>query len=964
MNSLERLLSVVRFQESDRPPVIPEMLGVVATLAGVSLRKYVTSGEAIAELQLEAQRRIGHDAVFAAADLCVEAEALGCGIAYPEDNYPHVREIALHDISGLDSLAIPDPHVSGRMPEIIKATRIMKEELRGEIPVFSHVIGPITLAARIMDIEKMLYIIVDYPERFRSILKVCHDVSKSFAIELQKAGADGILMFDPVASMSLIPPRIFREFEVEPVQSIFSAIKKHNPDTLIWYSVAGPLKSDFSLPLSVGPDIFTVDYVNSVDMALKHANSIVINGNIKPALFLDGNQDDVRGEAEKLLSLARSTERFILGSGCEVPLCSPLENIKSLVDVAMEETNKFVRINTPAVGAHEVTIMPHRKKVYVHKGSSLLGAMEKAGIPVTSYCDRSGSCGKCVVKIISGTVTPSDQIEDLQLRDHMIEGDNRLACLSKVKNAVEIYIPYLNRLFKSRMSSSDELLGQSIEEAQDLYGFLPNISSKCIDLKSIAKVMPISYQKWLYENLGSYRINSRLVDDFATIVLSGHSVAYAIIDKDQKEVIAFSATEQMLGLALDIGTTTISAYVHDLKDGKPLCAGTIENPQTELGLDVISRVAYISKNPRALARMQRKLIEGINNVVDAFSREKAIDSRSIYCLTVVANSIITHMFLGLNPVNLSQAPYIASISMEVSTTAYLLRSSLKLFVASNCRVEVLPSIGGFVGCDTVAGILATGMSEKEEISLFIDIGTNGEIAIGNRDKMICASVSAGPAFEGALLTNGLTYQNGVIDKVSIHSSEEIEFETVGNTLPIGLCGSGVIDAIAEFSRLEIINTRGRFNNHGAWPQIRGDVFVLVKKEKTAMFSPIYITSSDIEEIQKAKSAFKTGITLLMEELGVTGEDIRKVYISGSFGYSINVMNATRIGMLPHLPNARFEFIKNSAGQGARIAMLSRKAWGRASEIAENAKHINLANHSRFNNLFIENMLFNSNNERR
>jgi len=318
---------------------------------------------------------------------------------------------------------------------------------------------------------------------------------------------------------------------------------------------------------------------------------------------------------------------------------------------------------------------------------------------------------------------------------------------------------------------------------------------------------------------------------------------------------------------------------------------------------------------------------------------------------------MTHFFLGLSPESLSQSPFIPAVSNWVSTSTDSLGTRPGLSTNRNCRVEILPSIGGFVGSDIVAGIVATGIHKNKETSLFIDIGTNGEIVLGNCDRLICTSVAAGPAFEGAHLSHGRPCQNGIIHTLEIDPGGNIRYETLGGTAPIGLCGSSFIDSMAAFISNNIIDDRGHFVNKKRWPQIKDNFFVLVPKQNTANFHPIGITAKDVEEIQKAKSAIRTGIDLLMREMNISPDIIRNVFISGSFGFFLNINNAKKIGMIPDLPFAEFHFIKNSAGIGSRLALLSREARKECEEIASFTEHVNLAHHREFNNCFIDNMLF-------
>lgn len=957
MNPAERIRATIRFQEVDRPPVIPELVAVTATLAGASPRDYVRSGEVIAQCQLEAQRRIGHDVVFASADLCIEAEAIGCETSFPDDNYPSVKSVVVRESSDVKKLKIPDPRSDGRMPELLKAVRTLKEETDGAIPVIASLAGPMTIASRIMDIEKMLYMLVDHPDHYREILRFCQQTATEFARALVKEGADGILMFDPTVSPFVIPARIFKEFELNAVRDIFNGLKRINPEIITWYSVAGPLQKNTAILTSLAADITTVDYVTPIETAMKHCGSTVINGNIKPALFLDGSEEDILRESKELLSATRSMERFILGSGCEIPLHSSMENIAALVRAAEEWASSFDYSGRPMLTAQEITIFPQRKKIFASPGENLLDAIHKANIGITSYCDKSGSCGKCVIKVKKGETEPPERIEALQLQNKGSAPDERLACRVKVNGPMEVYIPYYSRIFQNHMAVSEELFKKSIKEELAPYGLGPNMASEKLDLASLTNENPSSYEEWVAKKLDLREIDSQVVGRLASVIQEGAGETRAIIDKGRGEVVDFTRSEKLYGMAVDIGTTTISAYVHDLRNGELLCVGSIENPQTRWGLDVITRATRIAQDPALLPKMQNNLIEGINRLISFFHRDHAIPNNRIYEMIVVGNPVIAHMFLGLSPEPLSHAPFVPTVSRWVSTFARNLRARAELAVNPGCRINIPPSVGGFVGADTVAGMLATGMHERDELSLFIDIGTNGEIVIGNRKGLICASVAAGPAFESAHLSHGRMSQHGIINKVMLTDSGEVLYETIGGAAPFGLCGSGVIDALAEFTRHGIINSRGAFTDNGRWPQLKGDVFILAPKQKTATFSPISISRKDIEEAQKAKSALQTGVSLIIREMGVKPEDIRKVYISGSFGIYIDIDNAKAIGMIPDFPWAKFEYIKNSAGIGARLILLSGKARESAKKIPSMTRHINLVNQADFINLFIDHMHF-------
>ncbi|MBI5637505.1 MAG: DUF4445 domain-containing protein [Nitrospinae bacterium] len=958
MNSSERVFSLLKFLEADRPPVIPEIFGVAATLTGETPRNYVSSGSVLAKCQIEARKMIGHDAVFAVADLCVEPEAIGCGIVYPEDNYPYVKEPVIQNPADFKKLSVPDPRTGGRMPEMLNAVRILKKEMGGCIPVVAGASGPMTIASRIMDIEKMLYMIVDEPARFREILDYCGEVCFTWMFALAAEGADIVIMSDPASSPSVLPAKIYREFAEGSVHSIFTRLKQAFPEKFTWYSVAGPLQNNTAIISYAGADITTVDYVVPIEAAMEYSGITAINGNVKPLLFLESNPDEIRAEARKLFKATRVRERFILGSGCEIPLYSAAENIKALVRAAEEEKTYFEEVNSHFKGAKTVSIFPHKKKIYVKPGSVLLDAINHSGVQVTSYCTRSGSCGKCLVKLKRGSAHYPGEPEYIQLQSRDGAPDERLACHIRVDEEMDIYIPYFSRILSNSAAAAEGLIKTSVEDEVASYGFSRSIVIESIGEVSLMSLpMPLSCEEWLRGRFPDFRIDPDVMGRFASLAQGEGRHLFAVLDADRKEILDFSVSEKIYGLAVDIGTTTISAYVHDLRDGKLVCVGSTENAQNRWGQDIITRSTSVINDPSLLGPLQRSLVEGINYLISTFHQSHSLPNNQIYDMTIVGNPVIIHLLLGLNPELLTQSPFIPTVTGWISMTAGDFHPPADFSVNPKCRVEVLPSIGGFVGADAVAGVLAASMHRKDEMSLFVDIGTNGEVVLGNKSKLFCTSVAAGPAFEGPSLTHGHMVRNGIISSMKINGGGEFVFKTIGGSVPLGLCGSAVIDILSEFVRHKLIDDRGKFLNEAENPNIKNGHYIVVAKQKTAIFKPITVSGKDIEEIQKAKSAIRTAIDLLIMEAHIRPEDIRNIYLSGTFGVSINVENAKMIGMIPDFPWAKVRFIKNSAGVGARIALLSRNARMEARAIPASAKYLNLANHPEFIAHFIGNMLF-------
>jgi uncharacterized 2Fe-2S/4Fe-4S cluster protein (DUF4445 family) len=561
------------------------------------------------------------------------------------------------------------------------------------------------------------------------------------------------------------------------------------------------------------------------------------------------------------------------------------------------------------------------------------------------------------VKIKEGAVQMPGQIEKLQLQNNKNEPDERLACNIDVEGAMDIYIPYKNRIFRRLSRVTSEMYTASIDVQLGEYGINQNIFKKKLEIPDQQNTSPEALKKLVTAQIGTFVLTAGAIKRLSSLIAKGNRMVDAVIERAKEELFDFTISKNIYGLAIDIGTTTISAYLHDIETGNLACVGMIENSQAQWGSDIISRTARIAADTAIIRDMQEKLVSDINTLISNFHLDYSVRSNQIYDIVVVANPVIMHLFLGENPEPLAISPFINRLKGGVRTNIQEVEALGNLSVNKNCRIEALPSISGFVGADTVSGIIATAMHKQEEISLLIDIGTNGEIVLGNRESLISASTAAGPAFEGAQLTNGTTCRSGAIYKVDISSDGEIKYKTFGDTAPVGICGTGIADVLAKFVTNGIINKRGYFINRDTWSNIKGDFFVIVPKQETAMFSPIFITAKDIEEVQKGKSAIRSGIDILMREAGITIDKVRHVYISGSFGNCLAIDNAITIGMIPFFPNAKYTSLKNSAGIGSRIALLSLNAREEAKKIADSTKHINLALSKGFNNMFIDNMMF-------
>ena len=410
-----------------------------------------------------------------------------------------------------------------------------------------------------------------------------------------------------------------------------------------------------------------------------------------------------------------------------------------------------------------------------------------------------------------------------------------------------------------------------------------------------------------------------------------HSGSAAILTEGLQSNILTDG-EDRYGLAFDLGTTTVVAYLLDGETGAVLARCSCMNPQTRYGADVISRIQYaMDTDAWELADCVRKALEELTVQAAAVA---GIDSKEITVVSLVGNPAMHHLLLGIDPKPLTVPPYMPSVSdaMEINAAEFLP-------VAENAVLRVLPNIAGFVGADTVGCLVATRFDELEELTLMIDIGTNGEMVLGDRNGFLACSTAAGPAFEGAKITCGMRGAEGAVDHVKLENGS-LRYTVIGGGEAVGLCGSGLLDLVAALLENEDIGESGR-----------------MEETVTLPGSNVYLTQKDVREVQLAKAAIRAGIELMCQKKGVEPEDIRKVYLAGAFGSFMDPASACAIGMIPPVLLDRIEAIGNAAGEGAKLCALSRKAFDYSKCLAEKAEFLELASMAEFNDCYVDCLLF-------
>ncbi len=416
------------------------------------------------------------------------------------------------------------------------------------------------------------------------------------------------------------------------------------------------------------------------------------------------------------------------------------------------------------------------------------------------------------------------------------------------------------------------------------------------------------------------------------------------------------------GIAVDIGTTTIVVYLVNLGTGMTLAATSAINPQTSFGADVISRISYIGDDPDKLSQLQRAVTKRINSLIKEVFSKTGRKPSAKDSMAVAGNTTMEHIFAGVSPESIGRSPFEPQFYDSLELEA----SELGINAEKGVKVKLLPNIYGFVGGDIVSGIIYTGMHKSKELSLLVDIGTNNEMVLGNNDFMLCCSAAAGPALEGAKIKMGMRAAPGAIDSVK-KNGRGISITTIGDMPPVGICGSGLVDAISELLKAGVITESGRFADEEELEEhlssrFKGKKgkdfsFILAAEGEYGSNPEVGITQKDIREIQLAKGAIAAGAQILLDVAGKKLDDIKSVYLAGAFGNYIDIENAVRISILPDVPRERIHPVGNSAGAGVCLMLKDPSLWDTAADIIKRAEHIELASHKDFQEIFIGNMSF-------
>ncbi|MEW5745987.1 MAG: ASKHA domain-containing protein [Nitrospirota bacterium] len=585
--------------------------------------------------------------------------------------------------------------------------------------------------------------------------------------------------------------------------------------------------------------------------------------------------------------------------------------------------------------------------IEANEGEDLYKALKRAGIYLVASCGGKGTCGKCKVRIVEGA---HEILSHGKLTAQERGAGLVLACQTVPRGELLIEIPK-----ESRLVVGDKI---AIAKTKNLVDYLksfgvainppikrvslelppPTINDNISDLERLKRALDA-------KGLGAVRFSHVFVSTMGKILREADwKVVLTYVPGNDVPGEAIFLTPPHLcsrrfGLAVDIGTTTVVVYLIDLSTGEIVDVGSTYNSQMRYGDDVITRIVHATEGA-GLHELRNAVVTDINTIVISLMERHSVQSCEIDSATIAGNTTMSHLFWGMDPGSIREEPYIPALNQFPLWKA----GTAKLSINPQAPIYTVPCVASYVGGDIVAGVLASKMHRNAEIALFMDIGTNGEIAVGNNEWLMTAACSAGPAFEGSGIRNGMRATSGAIEAVKINRATlEPEIGVIGGGVPLGICGSGMIDAVSEMFLSGVVDLKGKFMK-GASDRIRdgeeGPEFVFYRGN--AHHKDVVLTEVDIENLLRAKAAIYAGVTTLLGDAGFTLDAVEKVYIAGGFGNYINVERAIIFGMLPDLPKERFVFLGNTSITGAYLCLLSEELRKEAEEIAAKMTYVELS----------------------
>jgi uncharacterized 2Fe-2S/4Fe-4S cluster protein (DUF4445 family) len=610
-------------------------------------------------------------------------------------------------------------------------------------------------------------------------------------------------------------------------------------------------------------------------------------------------------------------------------------------------------------GRVQLSFSPSGRDVRVPPGVSVFDAASWNGIAIDSTCGGHGTCKKCKVQVLDGSV-PVHRLDQRSFTPAQLADGWRLACLAQATQDLKVEVPPLT----TRPKAATLGVGRQVilrPAVQKRYVELaePTLSDQRTDLQRVRDAIDD------LELTPDLHVLRRLP---GVLRQADYKVTAVVVDEALIDVEPGDTTDRRFAIAFDLGTTTVVATLIDTATGTPAAVASMLNKQQPFGGDVITRISATMMDPLAADRLRDAAQDTLAELTTDVLKEAGVEPQEVYEVALAGNATMTALVLGIDPEPLGVAPFI----MSSRTLPSLLASDLGLVLHPRARAVVFPALGAYVGGDIVSGMLATGMDRDKRTRLFIDVGTNCEIVLSDGDTILSTAAPAGPAFEGGAIRCGMRAADGAVEVVKVDPSIEggVHLQVIGDVEPVGLCGSGLVDAVSELHRAGLLDDSGRFVTDEKAREIapyaadrltaigQERVFVLHRPHPDAPpEESVYLSQRDVRELQFAKGAIATGWTLLLEQLGLQQADVQQVLLAGSFGSYLSPAAAVRIGLVPKIPLLRIVSAGNVAGEGAKMSLLSVRERAGALALLEEVTYVELSDRTDFNDRFIELLAF-------
>jgi uncharacterized 2Fe-2S/4Fe-4S cluster protein (DUF4445 family) len=610
----------------------------------------------------------------------------------------------------------------------------------------------------------------------------------------------------------------------------------------------------------------------------------------------------------------------------------------------------------PGDGTQRVRLrfLPDGAEVRVPSGTPVFDAASWNGIAIDSTCGGYGTCKKCKVRVVSGDV-PVGSVDPRAFTSDELRDGWRLACRANAREDLVVEVPPLQTRPKAALVGVGRhvILRPSVQK-RHLVLTEASMEDQRSDLQRVLDGL---------EDLEPHASLELLRSLGGTLRQANFDVTAVVCDEELIDVEPGDTSARRFAVAFDIGTTTVVATLLDLESGQPVAVRSMLNRQQPYGADVITRISATMMDSGALEELRKRAQETLAELTAEVCAEGDVEAGEVYEITACGNATMIHLVLGIDPEPLSMAPFVVSTHSMPPVMA----SDLGVQVHPRAPAFVFPSLGAYVGGDIVAGLLATGITRDRRLRLFIDVGTNSEIALGSNERVLATAAPAGPAFEAAQIKCGMRAADGAIEGVKI-DGESVALQVISDVEPVGICGSGLVDAVAELVQQGLLDHSGRFvTDEVAAEDHPGLSSRLTKIGQERVFvlhwrgddpeSSVFLSQRDVRELQFAKASIATGWQILMSDLGVTPDDVAQVLLAGSFGAYLTPLSAVRIGLVPKLALPRIVSAGNVAGEGAKIAALSSRERAEAHSILREVEYVELSGRADFNDMFIDQLAF-------